>query len=220
MGKILASLCGFGRRGGTTRDVVCGDVITIGGTNGLARDIISGNHGHGVFITDAGTSGNLVEGDSIGTHALDVANLGNGGDGVQIANGASNNFIGGSDGNGINYIENNDVGIFVAGAGTGNWIRFDVVRFNGFTAPANLSGDGVAIGNTAGTNLMDVTFTSNRDWGLDVINSPSHNAGGLTFANNGHGSIYVVYWARRAPVATAQRLVASRALQRDPKASP
>ena len=46
---------------------------TIGGTSAGARDVISGNLGVGVYISDSGTSGNVVEGDYIGTNAAGTA---------------------------------------------------------------------------------------------------------------------------------------------------
>ena len=69
---------------------------TIGGTTAAARNLISGNAGDGIDITDAGTTGNVVEGNFIGTNAAGAAALANGGDGVNVSNGASNNTIGGS----------------------------------------------------------------------------------------------------------------------------
>jgi len=53
------------------------DDNVIGGTSGGARNVISGNLRDGVSITDAGTVGNLVQGNYIGpdvTGAIAVAN--------------------------------------------------------------------------------------------------------------------------------------------------
>ncbi len=58
---------------------------TIGGTTAAARDVISGNVAHGVYLMDAGTSGNLVTGDDIGTDESGTGSLGNSGDGVMLA---------------------------------------------------------------------------------------------------------------------------------------
>ena len=62
---------------------------------GRARNIISGNAGPGVYIAQAGTTGNVLEGDYIGTNSSGTAALGNAADGVQIVSGASGNTIGG-----------------------------------------------------------------------------------------------------------------------------
>jgi titin len=65
---------------------------TIGGTTAGARDVISGNVGNGVFLTDSGTMGNVVTGDFIGTAMNGTGSLGNSGDGVFL-NGVTANSI-------------------------------------------------------------------------------------------------------------------------------
>ena len=76
---------------------------TVGGTATGARNIISGNQGYGVYLTSAGTSGNVVAGDFIGTDVTGTTafdshghSLGNTTAGVAITFGASDNTIGGS----------------------------------------------------------------------------------------------------------------------------
>ncbi len=66
---------------------------TIGGTPGTG-DVISGNVGNGVYISDSGTTGNVVENAFIGTDATGSYALGNGQDGVTIRSGATNNTVG------------------------------------------------------------------------------------------------------------------------------
>jgi hypothetical protein len=65
---------------------------TIGGTTAAARDVISGNVAHGVYLTNPGTTANLVTGDYIGTTTNGTGDLGNTGDGVALA-GVSGNSI-------------------------------------------------------------------------------------------------------------------------------
>ena len=50
---------------------------TIGGNAAAARNIISGNSGIGVYLAQSGTSGNVVEGNYIGTDLTGGAALGN-----------------------------------------------------------------------------------------------------------------------------------------------
>ena len=74
---------------------------TIGGTTAGARDVISGNTGSGpnsdgVDIIGPGTADNVVEGDFIGTDSAGGASLGNSGNGILIASGATDNTIGGT----------------------------------------------------------------------------------------------------------------------------
>jgi titin len=65
---------------------------SIGGTTAGARDIISGNAGNGVYITDPGTTDNVVTGDFIGIAANGTGSLGNCGDG-DVLNGVTANSI-------------------------------------------------------------------------------------------------------------------------------
>ena len=58
----LPNLAGVGIIGGASGN-------TIGGTTFNSRDVISGNTASGVDLTDIGTTGNVVEGDYIGTDA-------------------------------------------------------------------------------------------------------------------------------------------------------
>src|SRR5207244_696750 len=67
---------------------------TVGGTTALGRNVVSGNRGDGVFIWQSGASGNLVEGNFIGTDASGTAPLGNA-SGVNVTN-AANNMTGGT----------------------------------------------------------------------------------------------------------------------------
>lgn len=56
----------------------------VGGTTAAARNIISGNNGAGVQIQSTGATGNLVQGNFIGTDASGSLPLGNSGDGVSF----------------------------------------------------------------------------------------------------------------------------------------
>ena len=67
---------------------------TIGGTTACARDVISGNTGEGVWIT-SGASGEVIEGDFIGTDTTGLLALPNA-IGVQIDAASMGNTIGGS----------------------------------------------------------------------------------------------------------------------------
>lgn len=62
----------------------------------LERNVISGSLGHGINITGAGTSNNLVAGNFIGTNATGDLAVRNRGSGVAVLSGATNNTIGGT----------------------------------------------------------------------------------------------------------------------------
>ncbi len=89
----------------------------IGGTSAADKNVISKNGGPGVDISGTGTTGNIVEGNYIGTNAAGTAAASNGGEGVLIAGGASTNTVGGSAAGARNVISGNGgngVGIFGA----------------------------------------------------------------------------------------------------------
>ena len=94
----------------------------------MLRNIISGNTGDAVNLHDAGTSGNLVVGNYIGTDATGNADLGNGGHGVLIFS-ASNNTVGGPGPGEGNVISSNLFGMSVHGA-SGNIIQGNIFGLN------------------------------------------------------------------------------------------
>jgi len=68
---------------------------TIGGNSAGARNIISASASYGIEITPSGGSGNIIQGNYIGTNINGTADLGNGGDGIYIAGNSDSNEIGG-----------------------------------------------------------------------------------------------------------------------------
>jgi hypothetical protein len=157
-------------RGSTTND-------TIGGTTAGARNIISANGTYGVFLTDFGTTGIVVQGNLIGTDGTGTVGLGNGYDGVYLDYDASGNTIGGdtpgagnvisaNGGNGIalynggNPILANLIGVDAAGtAPLGN-------RYDGIYVPSynsTIGGTNAAAANIIGGNGgygVDISFSS------------------------------------------------------------
>ncbi|WP_406694504.1 putative Ig domain-containing protein [Singulisphaera sp. Ch08] len=99
----------------------------IGGTMAGAGNLISGNNNFNVQITDAGTSDNVVAGNSIG---LDSA----GTDsfpyqvGVLINNGATGNKVGGTTADASNLISGNRYGVLIQNPGTtGNLVVGNII---------------------------------------------------------------------------------------------
>jgi hypothetical protein len=92
---------------------------TIGGTTAGTRNLISGNAGTGVVLSGAGTTGDLVEGNFIGSNAAGTAALGNAHDGVLIQHGATGNTIGGTAAGTGNTIAYNKLdGVHIDGSST------------------------------------------------------------------------------------------------------
>ncbi len=141
---------GISVNGGATDD-------TIGGTTASARNVISGNADHGVEIFDTGTSGNVIEGNFLGTDITGTAPLGNGLDGVGIFLGATDNTVGGTVAGAGNVISANGAdGVEIYGSGTsgnlvaGNSIGTDVT---GTIALGNTL-DGIGIHDGASDNKV------------------------------------------------------------------
>ena len=135
---------------------------TIGGTATGSANVISGNMGDGVEITGSGTTGNLVEGNDIGTNSNSATGLGNY-DGVEIDTGASSNTIGGTTTAARNVISgNNWDGVHIVDTGTkdnlveGNYIG---VTAGGSGALGNVQ-SGVAIYAGASANTIGGTVSA------------------------------------------------------------
>ena len=149
-----------------------GNLIGTSGQNGAGdaaeRNVISGNDYTGIIISDTGTSGNVVAGNYLGTTASGQAALANGtyGDGVDIVNGASGNWIGvnaiygpedADQGNLIsgNDTTTNDIGVWIDPTSSGNVIAGNVIGINAAGTASLGNAVGVVIqgpANLVGTN--------------------------------------------------------------------
>ena len=155
---------------------------TIGGSTAGAGNLISGNGDSGVWVQDAGTTGNRVLGNLIGVDVTGAGALSNGNDGITIISGAGGNFIGGGAPGAGNIISGNvDRGITIQGLGSdgnqvlGNTIGADVM---GTRALGNL-GDGIVIMAGASNNVVggDTPGARNLISGNDDGNDETDQAG-------------------------------------------
>ncbi len=147
-----------------SRHQAYGVLINGGAVSNLigARDVISANDSCGVAVSDAGTTGNVVTGDFIGTVASGELVLGNGGNGVVIQNGAADNIIGGSTALGRDVISGNDSsGVVFTGAGTSN---------------------NVVEGDYIGTDAAGQKVLANAAYGLAIVAGAGNNTIGGTSA--------------------------------------
>jgi hypothetical protein len=101
----------------------------IGGTTAGARNIISGNSFQGIGIFNGPGSGNLVQGNFIGTDVTGTAPLGNSTAGVQVISTASN-VIGGSVAAANRIAFNGECGVLVSGNAVLAAIRFNSIYSN------------------------------------------------------------------------------------------
>jgi hypothetical protein len=155
----------------------------IGGTNTLARNVLSGNSQYGLIIT-SNTTGNVVLGNYIGTDASGSHAVSNALGGVFLALGASHNLIGGTNAGAGNVISGNlGNGILMRGSNVvsntvqGNFIGTDATGMN---ALPNIVA-GVTIDTGSSSNLIGGTVAGARnvisgnnsylDYGVIVANS-------------------------------------------------
>jgi hypothetical protein len=137
----------------------------IGGTAGNTRNVISGNLTHGIEIKDAASTGNLVQGNLIGTNASGTVPLSNAFAGVHISN-AAGNTIGGTSVQARNVISGNSAqGVSIQFAqSTGNVVQGNYVgtQINGNAALPN-TGVGIAITDGASNNTIGGTLIAGRN---------------------------------------------------------
>ena len=105
---------------------------TVGGTNALARNVLSGNAQYGLFMTDANTTGNVILGNYIGTDASGTSAVSNFIGGAIIGGGSSSNVVGGPDPAARNVLSgNHNFGLRVGGTGTrANLIQGNFIGLN------------------------------------------------------------------------------------------
>jgi parallel beta-helix repeat protein len=136
----------------------------IGGTTAAARNIISGNSNHGIFIYNSALS-NTIEGNYIGTDRTGSVNLGNGDSGIRLTEGTMNNTIGGNTASARNVISGNIDGIYLEGPGTdsnriqGNYIGTDAAA----ASDLGNSDRGIQIESGANNNIVGGTGTGLRN---------------------------------------------------------
>jgi len=131
----------------------------IGGTNASARNVISGGNQNGIYLFLAGSTGNVVSGNYIGTTVSGLAALGNVYSGIEVA-ASSSNLIGGTASGAGNVIAaNGQSGIYLLSPPTtsnlmqGNYIG---VNANGTAALTN-GEDGITITGVSGNTVGGTT---------------------------------------------------------------
>ena len=164
---------------------------TIGGTAPEARNVISGtevsfhNTGQGISITGPSSTGNLVQGNFIGTDATGTLALGNGSAGVLV----SSQGLGGSASQTTirgNLISGNATnGIEILGGGNnlvaGNLIGTDVSG----TKDLGNAHDGVVIDDTNDTGVLEATTGNN------TVGGTTETARNVISGNDGNGIVIV-----------------------------
>jgi parallel beta-helix repeat protein len=130
--------------------------IRSGANNNIVRDnLLSGNVVAGITLRNNGTNNNTVAGNIIGTNAGGTATVANGGQGMFVRQGASENLIGGSVITDRNLISGNGGnGVQIADSGTvSNTIK----------------------GNYIGTNISGTVALGNIEFGVLIDSGASYN---------------------------------------------
>ncbi|HST52114.1 MAG TPA: FG-GAP-like repeat-containing protein [Pyrinomonadaceae bacterium] len=158
---------------------------TVGGTSTSARNIISGNLGSGVRYHSTVT-GNVVEGNFIGTDTGGTAALGNGLDGVTIE-GGTNLTVGGTTAADANTVAfNTQAGVVVTGGVVVNQIEGNSIHDNG------------ALGIDLGNDGVSPNDTNDEDGGSNNL----QNFPVITSATSGGGNTSIQGTLNSAPSAT------------------
>ena len=130
----------------------------IGGTVAGARNVISGNTSHGVFVGDSNTVGTVIQGNRIGTNAAGTADRGNGGSGVHLGQGVVDVLVGGASPKARNLISGNTNGVLLVGSATDLVVRGNFIGTNAAgTGNLGNSQHGIAVGGGAHDNLIGGT---------------------------------------------------------------
>ena len=148
---------------------------TIGGTTVAARNVVSGNAWHGIYVRGGGATGNQIQGNFIGTDVSGTAPLANAYSGCYIRE-ASNNLVGGAIPGAGNLISGNDIGL-------------SITSFAPYAQNNNVQG------NRIGTDVSGTSALGNLRWGVHVGGSARFNrvgsvaigAGNLISANGTSG---------------------------------
>jgi titin len=168
---------------------------TIGGTTAAARNVISGNNVRGIRILN-GATGNVIQGNYIGTDVTGTVDVGNTAAGVFIELSSNNTTIGGTSLGARNIISGNDTfGIHVLTSSTGtviqgNYIGTDVTG----TVDVGNSITGVIIetsGNTVGGTTAaarNVISGSNTAHGVNLFGASNNVVQGNYIGTNASGT--------------------------------
>ena len=167
----LGNTDGIGIHSGATANI-------IGGSASGESNLISGNSGHGVWISGSGTDGHIIQGNLIGTDAAGTGDLGNGNHGVYISGGPNSNVIGGSvsgEGNVIAF--NGGDGVFLTTSTTDYNLISGNSIFENAGLGIDLDPDGVGATGGANNNKTPPVITQTALSGSDFIVVATAEAG-------------------------------------------
>ncbi len=152
---------------------------TIGGLAAGQGNVLSGNTNFGLYLVFAGTTGTLVQGNTIGLNAARLAAVPNGSSGIEVCcggNGATGNTIGGTAAGAANVIAGNTGNGIRVFNGAANAIQRNSIYDNGALG-IDLGNDGV----TANNGSKNATLP-NSEMDFPVFTAASLSGTTLTVA--------------------------------------
>ena len=151
----------------------------VGGTNALARNVISGNGQYGLWMSDTNTAGNVILGNYIGTDASGFLAVPNPGGGIGIFTNGFGHVIGGTNAGARNVISGNGgAGIFLSGTNVshvtvqGNYIGLNAA---GTAGVPNVPADGIDVTAGANSNSILNNVVSSNHIGIFVSDPGTRN---------------------------------------------
>ena len=170
-------------------NVQTNDAVTIGGTTASARNIISGNTGHGISVSTTASATHYILGNYIGVGSDGSTLLGNGGAGVYIA--ASNVQVGGKNAGEGNIIAGNTGAGVVIASGSNNLVYRNSIYGNGGLG-IDVGNDGVtanSLNDARNTPVITTAITTilqaGRNQTVDIVLSMLLLTGGVVGAQLG-----------------------------------
>jgi parallel beta-helix repeat protein len=163
---------------------------TVGSTNPVGRNIISGNTQYGIYLTN--TTGNVISGNYLGMNATGIAALANQKSGIALF-GGSQNLIGGTGAGAGNVLSGNgeygiDIGNPVATGNLvqGNLIGLDATGTNGIGNGIGYGGlilEGGATNNTVGGTVPGARNVISGNNPAGVFFNGANTSGNLVEGN-------------------------------------
>jgi hypothetical protein len=139
------------------------DGNTIGGSVHHAENLISGNAGSGVVLSDFATNRNVVQGNLIGTDYGGNAAIPNGSDGVLLLNTHSNTVGGGTTPESRNIISGNAGSGVVLSGSAANTVAGNAIGVGLGGTPLGNRGDGVALTASSAFNVLGGTSAASTN---------------------------------------------------------
>jgi Astacin (Peptidase family M12A)/Right handed beta helix region/Periplasmic copper-binding protein (NosD) len=175
-----------------------GMYVTAGAKDNLIiGNVLSGNPSEGIRIADAGSKGNRVEGNWIGTNAAGTAAVPNGFAGATMYNGASGNtiignvvsgnsnygIVAGDPGSNGNLLESNLVGMLRSGAALAN--GFAGIMFSSSSQGNTVKGNLIRNNGSYGIALFDPVTTYGHQFTMNSISGNGFMGISIDGANHG-----------------------------------